>query len=95
MYAGTTSRTLEPWRVERDRRRFEILDTPALWDLLAIKPGMTILDIGTGTGQFAYAFAEKLQGREKSTPPMSTSCVRYVKEQAAKRERKNISRSPW
>jgi SAM-dependent methyltransferase len=89
--AGPRSQTLEPWRIERDSRRFEILNTKALWDLLAIRPGMTLLDIGTGTGQFAYAFAQRLQGRGKVyATDINDGCVRYVQEQAALRELKNI-----
>jgi len=91
VYAISSTRVLESWRIERDSRRFETLNTQALWDLLAIRPGMTIVDIGTGTGQFAYAFAEKLkgQGRVYATD-ISESCITYVKEQAAKRELKNV-----
>jgi SAM-dependent methyltransferase len=90
-HANTRSRELEPWRIERDGRRFEILNTGALWDLLAIRPGMTILDIGTGTGQFAYAFAERLQGRGRVyATDINDSCVRYVKEQAGARGLTNI-----
>lgn len=91
VHAATWNRVLEPWRIERDSRSFEILNTGALWDLLAIKPGMTVLDLGTGTGQFAYAFAERLQGQGKVyATDINDHCVRYVKEQAVKRELKNI-----
>jgi ubiquinone/menaquinone biosynthesis C-methylase UbiE len=91
VHADPKSRVLEPWRVERDSRRFEILNRQALWDVLAIRPGMTILDIGTGTGQFAYAFAERLQRQGKVyATDINESCVTYVTEQAEKREFKNI-----
>ena len=85
-HSGTQSRVLAPGRIERDSARFEILNTAALWDVLAIRPGMTILDIGTGTGQFAYAFADRLQGRGKVyATDVNEGCVRYVQEQAAAR----------
>jgi len=85
-YANPRSRELESWRIARDERRFALLNTPALWNLLAIRPGMTILDIGTGTGQFAYAFAQRLQGQGKVyATDINDSCVRYVREQAAQR----------
>ena len=85
-HSGTRSRVLAPGRVERDSRRFEILNTAALWEVLAIRPGMTILDIGTGTGQFAYAFADRLHGRGKVyATDVNEGCVRYVQEQAAGR----------
>jgi ubiquinone/menaquinone biosynthesis C-methylase UbiE len=90
--AGTRSRVLAPGRIERDSRRFEILNRQALWDVLAVRPGMTILDIGTGTGQFAYAFAERLQGRGKVyATDVNEGCVRYVQEQASERKLGNIA----
>ena len=90
--AGTRSRVLAPGRIERDSRRFEILNRPALWDVLAVRPGMTILDIGTGTGQFAYAFAERLQGQGKVyATDVNEGCVRYVQEQASERKLRNIA----
>lgn len=90
-HAGTDSLELAPWRIERDSRRFEALDRQALWDVLAIRPGMTVLDFGTGTGQFAYAFAERLQGRGKVyATDVNEGCVRYVREEAARRALGNI-----
>lgn len=90
-HAGTQSTTLAPGRIERDSRRFETLNTAALWELLAVKPGMTILDIGTGTGQFAYAFAARLQGRGRVfATDINEGCVMYVREQAAKRGLGNL-----
>ena len=60
-----------------------MLDTAALWDVLAIRPGMTVLDVGTGTGQFAYAFADRLQGRGKVyATDVNEGCVSYVREQS-------------
>lgn len=90
-HSGTQSGVLVPGRIERDSRRFEMLNTAALWDVLAIRPGMTILDLGTGTGQFAYAFADRLhgQGRVYATD-VNEGCVRYVQEQAAARGLPNI-----
>jgi SAM-dependent methyltransferase len=91
LYAAPRSQVLESWRIERDSRRFAILNTETLWDLLAVRPGMTLLDIGTGTGQFAYAFAERLKGQGKVyATDINDGCVRYVREQAAIRELKNI-----
>jgi len=37
----------------------------SILNLLKIKPGMNILDIGTGGGYYAYKFAEKLKGTGK------------------------------
>jgi protein-L-isoaspartate O-methyltransferase len=90
-HADPKSPVLETWRIVRDGRRFEILDRQALWDVLAIKPGMTVLDIGTGTGQFAYAFAERVQGQGKVyATDINNKCVKYVAEQAAERKLRHI-----
>jgi SAM-dependent methyltransferase len=90
-HAGTESRVLAPGRIERDSRRFELLNTGALWEVLAIRPGMTVLDIGTGTGQFAYAFADRLHGRGKVyATDVNEGCVRYVQEQAEGRELRTV-----
>ena len=85
-HSGTRSNVLAPGRVERDSRRFGVLNTAALWEVLAIRPGMTLLDIGTGTGQFAYAFADRLQGRGTVyATDVNEGCVGYAQEQAAAR----------
>ena len=85
-HSGTRSSVLAPGRIERDSKRFAILNTAALWEVLAIRPGMTVLDVGTGTGQFAYAFADRLQGRGKVyATDVNEGCVSYVQEQAAAR----------
>lgn len=89
--AEPQGRPVASWRVERDSRRFGMLNTDRLWDLLAIRPGMTVLDIGTGTGQFAYAFAERLHGQGiVYATDINGGCVDYVKEQAARRGLTNI-----
>ncbi len=60
-------------------------------DSLAIKPGMTILDIGTGTGQFALGFAERLgsTGRVFATD-IDNSCINELKEEARRRGLNNL-----
>ncbi len=89
--ADIRDRPLAPWRIERDSRRFEMLNTDRLWAVLAVRPGMTILDIGTGTGQFAYAFAERLQGQGTVyATDVNGGCVDYVKEQAVRRRLTSI-----
>ncbi len=57
-----------------------------LMESLAIRPGMTILDIGTGTGQFALGFAERLRGSGSVfATDIDNSCVNHVQEEARRR----------
>src|SRR5512136_3014849 len=61
-YGDTRSDHFPRWRIERDIRRFRIVATDNVMKLLAIRPGMTILDVGAGTGQFAFEFARRMNG---------------------------------
>jgi len=62
-----------------------------LMDSLVIKPGMTILDIGTGTGYYAYKFAERLKGTGKVfATDVLKNRIDYVREEANRRGFKNI-----
>ncbi len=55
-------------------------------ELLAIRPGMTILDIGAGTGQFAYEFARRLNGTGKVfATDTQGRCIDYMKGEAERR----------
>lgn len=69
--------------IEIDR----LLDT----GLIKIRPGMTILDIGTGAGYFAFKFAERLKGtgRVFATDVLSDR-IDYIKKEANKRGLKNL-----
>ncbi len=65
--------------------------TDKLMAMLKINPGMTILDIGTGTGQYAYKFAERLKGTGKVFATDSEiDCINYVTEEAHKRGLRNL-----
>ena len=48
--------------IRRQRERVNFSNIDKLIDVLEIKPGMTVLDLGTGSGQYAYKIAEKLNG---------------------------------
>ncbi len=78
-------------RVERDIQRFKFAGTDNVMQLLGIRPGMTILDIGTGTGQFAYEFSRRLNGTGNVYATETRAyCVDYVKKEAERRGLGNL-----
>jgi SAM-dependent methyltransferase len=82
---------LAPWRVERDTLRLESVVTGDFLRVMSIRPGMTILDIGAGTGQFAYAFASAMHGSGAVyATDTNESCVEFMKGEAARRGLSNI-----
>ncbi len=89
---GDTSRNgIPPRRIERDVRRFRIVATDNVMELLAIHPGMTVLDIGAGTGQFAYEFARRLDGIGTVYATDSQArCVEYMRREAGRRGLANL-----
>ena len=90
-YGDTQGDRLVPWRIERDIRRFKVVATDNVIDLLAIRPGMTILDIGAGTGQFAYEFAGRLKGTGSVfAADINDSCIDYMKKEADRRGLGNL-----
>lgn len=90
-YADTQGGRLVPWRIERDLRRFEAVATDNVMKLLAIMPGMTILDIGAGTGRFAVEFARRLDGTGRVyATDTNDYCVDYMKNEAHRRSLSNF-----
>jgi ubiquinone/menaquinone biosynthesis C-methylase UbiE len=82
---------ISDFRINRETVRFRRTATDKFMEILAIKPGMTILDLGTGTGQFAYAFAEKMKGTGKVfATDIDIKCVNYVKKESKKRGLTNL-----
>jgi ubiquinone/menaquinone biosynthesis C-methylase UbiE len=82
---------LVPWRIERDIQRFKTVATDNVMKLLAIMPGMTILDIGAGTGQFAYEFAKILNGTGNVyATDTNKYCIDHIKKEAAGRGLGNL-----
>jgi len=56
-----------------------VVATDNVMDLPAIRPGVTILDIGAGTGQFAYEFAGRLKGTGRVfAADINESCIDYI-----------------
>lgn len=78
-------------RVSREAGHLEVVSTDKFMEFLGIKAGMTILDIGTGTGQFAYRFAERLAGTGNVyATDIDERCVNFVKEEASRRGLGNL-----
>lgn len=90
-YADTRGGRPVPRRVERDLRHFKTVATDNVMDVLAIRPGMTILDIGAGTGQFAFEFAGKLKGTGRVfAADINDDCIDYIKKEAERRGLGNL-----
>ncbi len=82
---------IPPRRIERDVRRFRMVATDNVMELLAIRPGMTVLDIGAGTGQFAYEFARRLHGTGTVyATDAQAQCVDYMRREAGRRGLANL-----
>lgn len=89
--ADTRGGLVTPGRVERDIRRFGFAGTENVMGLLGIRPGMTILDIGAGTGQFAYEFSRRLNGTGKVyATDTQAECIDYIKKEAGRRGLSNL-----
>ncbi len=90
-FAGNRDADRLPFRIERDIQRMKFAGTDDVMALLAVRPGMTILDLGTGTGQFAYEFAGRLNGTGAVYATDTRAyCVDYVKKEARRRGLSNL-----
>jgi len=71
--------------------RIEHSNINKLIEILDIKSGMTVLDIGTGTGQYAYKVAEALEGTGRVyATDINAELINYVTEEATRRGLSNI-----
>ena len=72
----------------------ERTDTQPIDELIAtlgIKKGMVILDIGAGSGQYTYKFAEALHGTGKIfATDTNPNVINYIKKEAKKRGYDNV-----
>jgi ubiquinone/menaquinone biosynthesis C-methylase UbiE len=85
------SSPFSPELINRQSQRAEIKETEKLMDVLRIKPGMTILDIGAGSGQYSYKFAERLKGTGRVfATDINADMIRYIKRQARARNFSNL-----
>ncbi len=75
----------------REAAHVKSIASDDFFNVLALKPGMTILDIGTGTGQFAFEFAKRLKGNGRVfATDIDAKCINYVRQEANKRRLTNI-----
>lgn len=73
-------------RINIDLVRFKSKETNKIMELLALKQGMTVLDIGAGRGLFAYEYAERLRGTGKVfATDIDIDCIDYMKNEANRR----------
>jgi len=91
-YYNEKASPFSPELVHRQTERVGLSEIERLMDLLGIKPGMTILDIGAGSGQYAYKFAERLNGTGKVfATDINTDMIKYLSEQVRARNLTNLS----
>lgn len=77
--------------VVRQQFRNEYIKFETVIDSLAIKPGMTILDIGSGPGYASFVFAEKLQGTGSIyATDIREDFVKYIAEEAKRKGLTNL-----
>jgi len=82
---------LTPELIQRQIERVELSKIDKLMDVLGIKPGMAILDIGAGSGQYAYKFTERLKGTGKVfATDINIDMINYINEQLRVRNITNL-----
>ncbi|MBI4650827.1 hypothetical protein HY745_05990 [Candidatus Desantisbacteria bacterium] len=82
---------LDERRIQRDTMRAKVECSDKFFELLAIKPEMVILDIGTGIGYHACLFAEKLKGTGKVfATETDIDCVKHVETEVYKKKLTNL-----
>ena len=80
-----------PERLQRQIKSVERLKIDTFMQVLAIKQGMTVLDLRAGTGQYSYKFAEKLKGTGKVfATDIDRDDVNYMRRQAQARNLTNL-----
>lgn len=72
-------------RAEYQTRKYKLMD------VLKIKPGMTVLDLGAGSGGYSYKFAERLKETGKVfATDINVNMINYINEQARARNLANL-----
>ncbi|MBI3548915.1 MAG: class I SAM-dependent methyltransferase [Elusimicrobia bacterium] len=76
---------------EGERLHTEFARFKELMDALVTKPGMTVLDVGTGSGQYAYEFARRLGSTgEVFATDIQEKALRHVEAEAKRRGYSNL-----
>ncbi len=77
--------------IQRQITRMKLSRMQQLINTLGIKDGMVILDIGTGSGQYAYQFSKALHGTGKIfATDVNPEMIGYVRAEIKKRKLSNI-----
>jgi SAM-dependent methyltransferase len=77
--------------IKRQEERDKYIKYESLIDALSVTRGMTILDIGSGTGYSSYLFAEKLQGSGAVfATDIKKEFVDYINDEAKRRNLANL-----
>jgi ubiquinone/menaquinone biosynthesis C-methylase UbiE len=77
--------------VRRQTERVQFLKPERLLEVLGIHEGMKILDFGTGSGQYAYLFAEAMKGTGMIyASDIASEQIQYIQQTIKQRGFKNI-----
>lgn len=77
--------------VERQKERVSFSQTEKLAESVGLQPQMTVLDIGAGSGQFAFAFSSHMKGQGRIfATDVENEKIQYIKRQIKNNHIKNI-----
>src|SRR5262245_53315558 len=77
-------------QIKQERARAE-LEVPYLVDVLGLKPGMTVADIGSGGGAFTVVLGHWIGSGKVLATDITDRALRETREYAAKEGLKNVS----
>ncbi|MEJ2696238.1 MAG: class I SAM-dependent methyltransferase [Candidatus Sulfobium sp.] len=76
------SKKFDPQKLAKlnDPKRLEYLDPDVIWDTLNLENPRTIVDIGAGTGVFAFQFSRRMSGGRTYACDLLDVMVKWMKE---------------